>query len=148
MNRLMLLVAVAVALPFVNRFQEVTVRNGGRILLQTNAYGQSVGIGLAAVLALVCLFALSRSVRARHGSLWRALKFWPALFAFPALWNNWAGSRFADGQQIIEIKSGLGGPLAGSLFLATAVALVAADAYLRERTRFPGQPPDEGPVDY
>lgn len=127
--------SVAAALPFLGRFQETKVFKNGRVIFEQSTYGQRIAADVMLIAAIVLLGA-AWNERRKNTALGRKSRFVrvsPVIFALPATWQQWSGSRFGDANVYTEIKAGLGGPMTNLLIVAAAALFVAADAYWRQR---------------
>jgi hypothetical protein len=138
MHRLLIYIFMAAMLPVFGRFQEAVAYENGRVAYKSSLYGQKLGIVVCLAAATLLGAAVLRLHRKKQFKLRSCLSVTVALFALPALWNNWAKSQFGLGDIYTEVTSGIGGPMAWPLFLAAAPAFIAAEAYFRANS---AQPP-------
>ncbi len=133
--KIIVFLIVAAALPFLGRFQETKVFQNGQMIFEQSTYGQKLVAEMMVIAAFVLLIAAwkERKKTASLGRMSRFLRFSPVLFALPASWQQWSGSRFGGAGIYTEIRAGFGGPMTNVLIVAAAVFFVAADAYWRQR---------------
>jgi hypothetical protein len=133
MKRIAVYLAGAAIIPFFGHFQESMTYQDGVIIHAAKLYDQRLGIGIA------LMIIAAASVGILSGWRWYRVRFrdfacvFAGAFALPALWDHWSVSRYGGGGVTTEVITGLGGPLAGSLFLAAAIAFMAAEACYRIR---------------
>ena len=131
MKRFLTYLLVGVSLRFFSRFQETLTFKDGVVIFASKLYTQTVGIELAAAVILFVVTILVWTRRVRFVRLRDVDALGAGIFCLPALFNNWNMSRFGGGGYITETTSGFGGPLATSLFVASAVALIVTELYMR-----------------
>ena len=131
MKRFLAYFLVGASLRYFNQFQETVTYKNGVVVFASKLNTQSVGIGLASVVIVVLVSTLVWTKRFRFVRPRDVAAAGVGLFALPAFWHNFSMSRFGGDGYITETTSGLGGPMAGSLFVAVAIALIVAELYMR-----------------
>ena len=131
MKRFLVYLLVGASLRFFNQFQETVTYKSGVVVFASKLSTQTVGIGMATVIIVYLVAALVWTRRVRFVRLRDMTAAGVGLFALPAFWHNWSGSRFGGDGYITETTAGFGGPMAGSLFLTVAIALILAELYIR-----------------
>lgn len=125
----------AAVLPFLGRFHETKVFEGGQLVSAQATYWQKPVAAVMAA-AAVLLFVAAWWERRQRADLARAprfVRFVPVVFALPAAWQNWSVSRQGEPNGYTQITARLGGPATGLLVVAAAALFLAADAYWRQR---------------